>query len=167
MKTKTFFTALLAIVLLSTAQCEKPDNSKLPPETQEGKNTFGCYVNDELFIAERKYAPFGGYFLSAGYSKELNSIGISAYAKNGSIGFGVLNPKEKTPITLLFANYHVDNLLFEDTDIGEIYLTKFDTVNRIVSGFFSCEIKLKSIIGEANNVDSIVKITEGRFDIKF
>jgi hypothetical protein len=48
--------------------------------------------------------------------------------------------------------------------IGEIYLTKFDTINNIVSGTFFYKIKKYNIKNDYN--DTVANITEGRFDIK-
>jgi hypothetical protein len=57
--------------------CEEEEWTTLPPETQTGANTFGCYVNNELFVAQRKYAPLGGKYLSAVYSGSAKILTIN------------------------------------------------------------------------------------------
>ena len=46
-------------------------------------------------------------------------------------------------------------------DIGEVNITKFDTVGRIISGTFWFEATNK------NNSSNKILITAGRFDLKF
>ncbi len=52
----------------------------------------------------------------------------------------------------------LDNLYISQDSY--IYLTKFDTVNKVISGRFSCKA-----IHKYNKNDTI-KVTEGRFDMK-
>ena len=50
MKTLKRLLLLCLALLLLANECKKENYDTLPPETQEGKNTFGCYVNGELFV---------------------------------------------------------------------------------------------------------------------
>jgi hypothetical protein len=56
---------ILALILLSQTACKKdkhingtgtppPQQQQLPPITTEGKNTFGCLVNGEVWLPEVK-----------------------------------------------------------------------------------------------------------------
>ncbi|MCL2683443.1 MAG: hypothetical protein FWE63_08220 [Bacteroidales bacterium] len=59
------------LLLCITTQCKKdPYTNGLPRETRTGANTFGCYVNGELFIPARGTAP-GTYFLHVEGAGEL------------------------------------------------------------------------------------------------
>jgi hypothetical protein len=55
MKAFSLFSAIL-LLLVFLPQCKDklpeplPFVETMPPETQEGKNTFGCYVNGELWV---------------------------------------------------------------------------------------------------------------------
>ena len=61
--------ALLAILL---SACERDIPTTLPPATQEGKNTFGCYINGELFLKNNQ--PTMISWLQACYVSIDNSI---------------------------------------------------------------------------------------------
>lgn len=42
---------ILALILMAPASCSKNDDGpKLPPVTQTGENTFGCYVDGKLLV---------------------------------------------------------------------------------------------------------------------
>jgi len=44
---------LLSVLTLCATSCtEKDYEEKLPPETQEGRYTFGCLVNGEIWLPE-------------------------------------------------------------------------------------------------------------------
>ncbi len=47
---KKLLNILLPLTLFWTLTASKCSKDELPPETQEGKNTFGCYVNGKLFV---------------------------------------------------------------------------------------------------------------------
>ena len=81
------FTIVLGFVLTSTS-CEKekpepypPSEPQLPAITTSGKNTFGCYINDDLFI------PKGGI-----YYRGIEYPGY--HTNNGRFGSQVLNQKD-------------------------------------------------------------------------
>ena len=170
MKTKLFFIALLAIVLLSAAQCEKEkDLNTLPPETQEGKNTFGCLIDGELYV--KGDAPWMHAQISAGYSKSRKSLNVSVYLHpNGYIYMDsfVQNINEQTPIALCYYSPHNGDytcFCFGGRDIGNITITKLDVENKIISGRFNFDGLCSDIYFNPIG-DSTIMITEGRFDIK-
>ena len=63
MKTSNPMLLLLALscVLLTNMTCKKSyiEKNELPPITQTGANTFGCYVNGEIFLP-RSGPMYGG-----------------------------------------------------------------------------------------------------------
>jgi hypothetical protein len=175
---KAHILKLAAILLLFTVvshSCEKEDTNKLPPETQEGKNTFGCYINDDLFVRIRKYNSPG-----AVYYRETKGLFLGcSYLSEPSIDLYIENPREAeyNPLIFGYISHSGTNKFwqFVGENTGSVFLTKFDTINRIVSGTF--EFSARSAKGATGygfvrmgNVvyvgDSTVHITKGRFDIK-
>lgn len=162
------------LVLFTFSSCKKEDFSVLPAETQSGKNTFGCYVNGEMY--------FGGYYpvtgthaLSAEYMRNTKKLIVNSYGKIDEIAAGILyfeidSPMEKKQ-QLINLGYYLpenSNLSFFQYSVinnGEIYLTKFDTINKIVSGKFGFIGKTSDASFNFHGNDSI-NITKGRFDLK-
>jgi hypothetical protein len=178
MKTTMFkIAAMMLFLTIGACSCTKwidkkinekleKERTTLPPETQTGKNTFGCYVNGELFVRERGSAGFGMSSLRAEYFQTTKILSIMASSNKGSIGLRVSNPsvngyKELSWIKYVKGNY---DKTFNGHNLGEITLTRFDTVNGIVSGTFACEIPYHD---EQNGKDSVIQITQGRFDIRW
>ena len=167
---------VLCLTLSSCESCKEKEWDTLPPETQTGKNTFGCLIDGELFVGGC-CAPWMHAPLSASYSIISNKLYIGAYGKingqaAGSIMIGIDTPRENSTQKLYIANYGRDTnfdftspcILFEAVNDGTCTITKLDTVNKIVSGRFE-------FIGKCtlNDNDSTVirQITQGRFDLKF
>ncbi len=80
---KTLFTILAIASLASLSSCDLFDNEpELPPITTEGKGTFGCYVNGNLFLPE---APSGyGNGIRAELFKNSTLTSVNIYAGNSS-----------------------------------------------------------------------------------
>lgn len=174
------FIAFLTLVLSSFSSCEKKEDfSVLPPETQTGKNTFGCYVEGKKF-----FGGYGHHFgippVYAHYSSKMNLLTIFADGKFedgklGDMGIEIFNPKIDISLRMSRASFdYYPKVLpgtgsaitkFGVTDGGEIILTKFDTINKIVSGRFNMIGKGAVDIDNFTGSDSI-RITEGRFDVK-
>ena len=174
----------LCLTLSSCESCKEEEWDTLPPETQKGANTFGCYVNGELFVKEKGAPFFGSLTLSAEYNQSTKVLFIHCEGKDkmGSISFAVLNPVENIKMPLLRAELSkmitlkeetgADNITVQYVDIitydmientGEIVLTKLDTINCIVSGRFQFQGQYS---GHSLNIvgDSIVFVTSGCFD---
>ena len=73
------FTAALVFILFNATGCsdDEPNSQEpidqLPAATQEGKNTFGCLVNDEVWVTETSIdatAVYQGGFLQIGANIE-------------------------------------------------------------------------------------------------
>jgi hypothetical protein len=160
----------ITITLCSCESCKKEYLTELPPETQTGANTFGCYVNGELFVKDGTHT-FTEPPLNAEFIKGQNILTISSFSKKGYINLWVMDVKVNIP-TSLYEGYFLPEaewgrecFCFGGKNFGEIVITKFDTTNNIVSGRFlftgQCSDPLLNVTG-----DSIVNITDGRFDIK-
>jgi len=117
MKVKNLFkiTAISLMLIALPLSCVEPEEpTELPPETQKGANTFGCYVNGELFVSQWAYAPWGGNSLSASYLysdmyfDNPPILTIEAYGKQAHIILKILNPKENA-INIAFMAYSYFN----------------------------------------------------------
>ena len=176
MKSSSLFitNALIAVMLFLLMSCEKQDMNVLPKETQSGKNTFGCMINNRLYIGGGYYSYIGYSPLSAGYNRSDKTLIIFAISKiysdkaNGSIGLTIANPVEGSSQKISHATYIVDSpdcYQYLVLNGGEVYLTKFDTINKIVSGRFSFKGKCAGYADDFKVNGDSVQITQGRFDV--
>lgn len=174
---------LACILFVGCKRSECEEYCALPPITAEGKNTFGCKVNGELFFAD---APTGSRLFNFIYFA-CNDTGAADRAKKALL----VALTNKGGSTLLF---YLDDLIpFEPvakrlhkfTDpwpaevcaedygryvaggkayqtnenfTGEVTLSRFDTLNRIVSGTFHFTA-VHPPTGET------ISVTDGRFDV--
>jgi len=160
---------LMACSLWETEEA-KPltELDKLPPPTQEGKNTFGCLVNDTAWVTKTSIDAIAVF--------QQGILQISGRVNSPFQSISVVVIEDNEPIEL--ANYLLTNFaksysnasialtdstacIYEpiNTLTGSITLTRLDRVNFIVSGFFEFTTAL-------NGCDTL-KITNGRFDIRY
>ena len=171
MKVKNLFkiTAIALFIALPLSCVEPEEPTELPPETQTGANTFGCYVNGELFVAQPHFSGFHvRNYVDAMYGTSLSGESyVEIYGSNKSIYIMlvIINPDTNNLFIPSSINYSNNGIDFYGRNTGEVFFTKLDLENQIVSGTFEFEIPLLKD-GEAVE-DSTVKITEGCFDIKF
>ncbi|MBS1580175.1 MAG: hypothetical protein JST29_11090 [Bacteroidetes bacterium] len=168
---------IITIFAISCSSCKKstPDPvSQLPPETQTGANTFGCLINGVAFKPKGSlFGPpslqcayqylNGGYYFQLGASDDLHSI---------SVGTDSLKIKENTTYQLLSFNnagvasgqynYYGGTIIppvhTNPLYPGSLSITKYDSINQIVSGTFWFNV--------VYNNDT-VRITNGRFDMHY
>jgi len=183
----SFLTVLLLFICLSSSSCKK-DKSKnpidqLPPETQTGANTFGCLVDGKVFkpagsglsgpnlAGTYQYIgntdPYGYVFAVSGTNKKDpdNITGVAfvfdsvemkvgvyplVQRKNGQ-GMGQYRIDQRNG---QFSQYYTNNIV-----TGVLNLKKFDLTNQIASGTFW--------FNAINDKGDTVKVTDGRFDIRF
>lgn len=176
MKTLKNYTFLLLFILVSfISSCKKEDNDGLPAATQEGRNTFGCKVNGQVWL------PFNndwkGNKLTGGFSARNECFIFAARYNSNSETRILLNLNNiKSPILgKIIINSSTGNY-FEYEDLtnnlypkhyttdslhtGYITFTKFDATSRTMSGTFEFEAVLDS-------GTETVKVTDGRFDLKY
>ncbi len=193
---KYLFYAVLFILSTTTTQCTKtsttPDDSNtLPPETQTGTGTFACKINGVVW----RYKDPNYEFLSTKpvthWDFDNNSYGGILYL-NGlryldginendflNIGLDSLNFKKEAIVFPKTGDFSVSYIIYKpalqncsqyssnpnyDTSnnfssSGKLNVTRFDKVAKIISGNFYCTIK-------QSGCDTL-KITDGRFDIKY
>ncbi|MEI8273841.1 MAG: hypothetical protein WCG08_14595 [Paludibacter sp.] len=169
------FQYLFVLILSSCTSCNEPDPTVLPAETQSGKNTFGCYVNNKLFVGgfANLMSP---YPFDAWYSKSSNNVTILVDGvinndfKRGSCSIYLSATFLKTDSTIQVEKaycYNINDLYpyYITKNSGEIYFTKLDTINKIMSGRF--QFTAKSADWNQKNVDNdSIVVTNGRFDLK-
>ena len=164
------FSFLFVLILTICTGCDDPiDPTVLPAETQTGKNSFGCYVNNELFVNSDKW----GITIGASYTKSTKLIQVYCFNKNRnsiSIDVNTLSLNEKFNISkveyafssdsikLADGSYTFNRNLYLGKNIPVITITKFDTLNHIISGKFEFELK------NLEDTTKIIKFTQGRFD---
>lgn len=172
-----------ALLLFSSCEKEKSELDKLPPATQHGANTFGCLIDGEAFIPKD-----GKPELTFPVPQEKRGLVVNEYSsyfevlafdridKNGMF-FILKRPLIKQRVLPISTNnggwntsYIKDtsNISYSNIAIkyyntysncGEIYVSKYDTVDGVYSGWFEF-----SAVDEETRQDTI-QITNGRFDL--
>ena len=176
---KTTLTAIAIISIFCFAKCqkEKPDANGLPAATQEGKNTLGFLLNGQPWKPQGNN---GTANLSIDFDAGFNNgvCGISAYRIISSnnreyFKFGIVDSLNfytapfKIPVTnsgLSLFYFSDNNCLLISTEsrtnvIGILTVSKLDRTNRIIAGTFNATLS-KTGCPE-------IKITDGRFDMKY
>lgn len=172
----------MLFLAVSANSCEKGKKLTLPPETQTGANTFGALVNGEPFVCVPLFSPQAGkkipaisatYYRSSGwlYLQGETNLGGGDYRY---IIMNINNPCEDVFTHISFAYFQPKISkcgFFACENCDQIFITKFDTINHIVSGRFKfsgrCARSVSFVTQTAQYTgDSTVHITEGRFDIK-
>jgi hypothetical protein len=185
MKNTTVLTLLLITFSVAACSCCKKNDEPtadntygLPNATQEGKNTFGFLLNGEPWTPKGQVGVSANLAVNVDFGYKKGVFGITAYryfsaTNQDNFGIGIsdsLNfytPPFSLPINkvgicrLLYSNgicnfFNTDNSSYSE---GTITINKLDKILQIISGKF--EVKIYS-----QGCDTI-KITEGRFDMKY
>lgn len=169
-----FSVGLLFIVCLSSCDLFKPDDpkpqtelEKLPPPTQEGRNTFGCLVNGKAWVAPTQNDALASYqlgvlFISGSVpAPQFQDIDIILNEESSSLELQTYSLIQY-PTTYCSAYFVLDKTCEygpNNTLVGFVTITKIDRVNFIVSGLFEFTTELAGC-------ERLV-VTEGRFDINY
>ncbi len=153
-----FLLLAFSFLLFTGMQCKKTsDTTKkevLPAETQTGKQTFGCLVNGQVWLPKGKSLQPG---LTA--SIQFDILNLSASKGDEFIGIGIRNLNGTGSYNLVdFDSLYAKGDSVYNRISGVVLITRYDTVNQILSGTFNFK---------ASNDKDIINITEGRFDIVF
>ena len=169
---------MLCLIAIHTTSCKKDKSNVLPDETQEGNNILAFLLDGRAWTSD------GPYGLTMGSANKLNlsiraSVGIQ-YIPN--VNFNIKNTPIKTDTVYLLSSksdlnfgeycestmdgdtYHY---FTNDKYTGSVTLTKFDTINKIVSGRFSFKAKREISGSKDCKCDTVISITDGRFDFKY
>lgn len=147
----------------------------LPPITSEGKNTFGCYVNGQLFCAKGAFniASLSGGYIKRNFWIKSNYVVMNpnhnGFKYKQKIAFGFLNkyPLSNFQIVLnskdigLFSDLNTNSkdYITDSLNNGIVSFSRFDTINRVISGTFYFTAK--------SSDSSIIRVTDGRFDLQY
>ena len=164
--------------LFCFAKCKKdnPDNNGLPAATQEGKNTLGFLLNGQPW---KPQGVRGTGNLSIDFDPAFNQgvFNIVAYNFVPSISeqfiIGVkdslnfinapanFNLRNNSLLGVAYTNSNCSIFSNEASTLvsGNLSLTKLDRTNRIIAGTFSFTLNKTGC--------SEIRITDGRFDMKF
>ncbi len=170
---------LSLLIVLATVQCKK--NNDLPPETQTGKQTFGCLVNGKVFepkggglrsnrdcYYQQIYPGSHGFvFHVSGADFSSSEIGYSVFINCDSIK---INKNQTYALTstgkgnavgeyTIISGTGIYRYMSNVNNPGQLTFTEFDETNRIASGTFS--------FNAINGSGDTVKITSGRFDMNY
>lgn len=146
---------------------------QLPPVTTTGAGTFGCKVNGKVWVAKNKGSfPYvyssvnraDSWFVNVSGNLIINpiqfeTINLTFFHLNKSNYDLKLRKDENPGGTYIDVNankfWHTDSITG-----GEIQISRFDTINQIISGtfYFDCVNK---------ETHDTLHITEGRFDMGF
>ncbi len=171
------FKKLPAIALIiSLAACEscnlfgtdpKSELEKLPPATQQGKNTFGCLVNGKAWVTRTStdvtsFYQSGALQVSAGIDESGRDQGISLILLNSVVQGASYDLTNDPQYQSSFSWIKSPMICFyeaENTLIGNLTITKLDQTNLIIAGRF----EFTTVV---SNCDTI-RVTDGRFDLLY
>ncbi len=162
-------------LIISLAACEscnlfgtdpKSELEKLPPATQQGKNTFGCLVNGRAWVTRTStdvssFYQSGVLQVSADIS-EGNRQHIDLIVLNGVIEGTTYDLTDNSKCGAKFSWIKTSMICFyeaENTLIGSLTITKVDQAKLIVSGQF----EFTTIVSGCDTI----KVTNGRFDVLY
>lgn len=154
-----------------------PVEPTLPPITQTGENTFGCYVNGELWLPKGNIQ---NPELNADYYNSCVMIYAVRTGQNPLTGFHLNFGKVFRDTSFVIHNYsdsisyqyfHFNRSYYAQTgpisdyhaiyiNSGELNLLRLDTINRIMAGTFHFTA-VDTLTGDSVMVDN------GRFDLRF
>ncbi|WP_372745990.1 hypothetical protein [Lutibacter sp.] len=179
---KTYLKFILLVILFTS--CDKDDTPKdpidqLPEATQTGENTIGCLVNGEAFTDSGLMVNFyqkvdGKYNLVINWDD-----GTNIASRDGQLVLVQIKEiQENYTYILNYSDYADGDFIGGSATFttnmpdlegqyetnknytGQIYFTRFDSENQIMSGTFSFEAE-EILFGGS------VSITDGRFDLTF
>jgi hypothetical protein len=172
---------LFFLTTFALMSCDKDDDAPqtLPEATQTGRGIFACYVNGKPFI-DNSGSPNGisfncyyqlvngEYYFGIGGQKivdDLRTVNLFTTAKTLAEGEFLILQENLDGNAWGAARFNTQTIGGDESYTnseytGELYITKFDFENRIISGTFSMNIQ-HPVSGET------VEIREGRFDTRF
>jgi hypothetical protein len=181
------FSVLIVFLISGLIQCKKSQRFFLPPVTEQGKNTFGCLVNGQIWVPFYSCHTWNGrpqivYIIQSLDSFSILPLSFDLQASNSVDGgsswsfvrgfrqadhlFGVGNIVDSLDITYWSTNGepYLNTIFFPSSSAPRyMQITKLDTVNKIVSGIFS--FTLYGGAPNTNFFDSAV-VTKGVFDLQ-
>jgi len=169
---------LLIIAALTMTNCEcwyDPLIMELPPITEEGKNTFGCMIEDEVYVPQARRLDFSGIPIGCEVWKFPETESLFSVETNRFVGKSDKVKDAKVNIEAKdicgSGTYTMDDgwILYNDTwyqvlpNTSSLTITKLDTIKGIISGQFYFQASRNK-----EDIDSkIITISNGRFDLNW
>ena len=140
MKKYCYSVLVIAMFLMSCKQDRTVDVTVMPKETTTGANTFGCVIDDWIYVGGRYFLPVDKQSIKFNYTAA-NRMEVKVKVKDIGktyewIVFTINAPiieKQKTP----FSNakwIDINGNPGEDLGSGNVDITRFDEVAKIISG---------------------------------
>ena len=167
---------VLGVIMTSCSKDEASSQEELPELTSEGKNTFGCLVNGEKWVAYRSYKVGGGVSLDGYYDSQTKYFQLVASRRvedenrfesiklllDSLTSEGVYNMRvnhlSTKGLTDYLGNYNCSRYYYDTTLVHQVSIETFLPEQGIISGTFEMDLVNPSCPGDT------VKIREGRFD---
>jgi hypothetical protein len=189
MKTKILLSILFGVFVLVACKKEPPIPETIepvmPPLTHQGLNTFGCYINGELFVASagKSYwdlPPVNGGFYDDGTQFRLQGIRYTYPNNNDFENYIYEDIRMVATIDHGVGDYDFEifdggtrgysiayatgcNYYYKDIpNLGKLTINYFDIENRIIAGTFFMNLVNSDCAG-----DTLLKVTDGRFDFNY
>lgn len=170
-----FINACSIFISFTSCQKEKDNKDSLPPETHKGLNKIGFLFNSELFRENGKFTygienpdtqlsndTLSIRAIHAGVdSKQTIAFGLAHF--NGIGKYTALSYFTETFYKGGQCEYLIDSL----DKSNNINITYYDPNKKIISGTFTFKIKLTFSSPVAIACDSVIEITDGRFDLVY
>ncbi len=171
---------LAACSIFASCKKDKQQEDTLPPATQTGANTFGCYINGKLYVPKGFEQNRPNFSMVVDPNFQNGNFGISTFNSQlkirinfgsndiKSVGVFYINDTSK-PLLIDVLNEN-ENCYFNPSYIcissgnckvtGNLQITRYDLTNSIFSGTFQFTLYNPSM-----GCDTI-HLTKGRFDKK-
>lgn len=155
-----------------------PDNLApvMPPLTHQGLNTFGCYVDGELFVAGGGDSYWDLPPLSGSYNEGDGTLLLQASRYIDGDFYDDIR------IQVLFIDSEGEysfysegdelrgytgtggncNYFYDTEDYGILHVTYLNRTSNIIAGKFNA-----NLVNVSCETDTLMKITDGRFDLKY
>ena len=172
---------VICAALLVLAGCKK-DIDELPEATQTGANTFGAKLDGALWVPQKfgiaptaplleaRYTGTNSIFINArNFSSSPTETEFEIYIRNipGPGTYPLNQDTDHYPNESASYGYFIKRKLMPLNEwittsgqTGSVTITRFDTVNHIISGTF--EFRAAS----TDDTAAPISVTEGRFDVK-
>jgi hypothetical protein len=178
MKKYLIWLVLLIALVACKRDKEQPNpDPDLPPATQIGANTFGCYINGQPWTPKGNIGLGTNFYVSydPNYLEGTLDIRVDRVIENNDVeGITIFSGKCKGVGTYYFEKESNQSLIFiqrksnvfttyngKDLDtsmLGKLIITKFDLQAGIISGTFHFKLEKQGY--------PTIEATEGRFDKK-
>ncbi|RZK59898.1 MAG: hypothetical protein EOO91_03485 [Pedobacter sp.] len=132
---------------------------KLPAMTTEGKDTFGCLIDGEIFL------PRGTFPMTPGLRKNVNPVTLELQVNRGSKSLNInvshiTNSGEYDLTTNMNSAEYYDGAEQYIATSGKVMIKTRDFMKEVLAGTFSFVLtNLKT--------GKTISVTDGRFDMKY